>query len=159
MRRTVFLATLLASASVCAFATSPNTWSSFVDAWQNYAPTASDPLFTEIAAFTPEKAVTVTRIEIDAHIGPLNNSTTPFSACVINPSLTLKGDMTAYTLTLNTPPNVGTAFHSYTNSGALNLSFAAGTKLTLTANQGDANCTGGASQVNIVIHYRGADEY
>ena len=89
MKRTLLLAILLASASVCALAASPNTWSSFVDAWQNYSPNGGDPLFTEIAAFTPEKAIMVTRIEIDAHIGPLNNSTTPFSACVTNPSLTL----------------------------------------------------------------------
>jgi hypothetical protein len=157
MKRTVFLATLLASASVCAFAASPHTWSSFVDAWQNYAPTAGDPLFTEISAFTPEKAIIVTKIEIDAHIGPLNNSTTPFSACATNPSLTLRGGANVYTLTLTTPPNVGTAFHSYTDSGALNLSFAAGTRVSLDANQGDANCAGG-NQVNIVVHYRGPDE-
>jgi hypothetical protein len=157
MKRTAFFAILLAIASVCAFAASPKTWSSFVDAWPNYAPTASDPLFTELAAFTPETAITVTRIEIDAHIGPLNNSTTPFSACAVNPSLTLKGGTKAYTLTLTTPPNIGTAFHSYTDSGALNLSFAAGTKLTLTADQGDVNCVGG-NEVNIVVHYRGADD-
>jgi len=157
MKQILVLAALLASACVSVFAASPITWSSFVDGWQNYAPNPSDPKFAEIAAFTPDAAITVTRIEIDAHIGPLNNSTTPFTACAINPSLTLKGGTKTHTLTLNTPPNVGTAFHSYSDSGPLNLQFAAGTRLELVANQGDVNCAGG-NQVNIVVHYRVSEE-
>ena len=154
MKKNMFLAVLLASLSVPGFAASPQTWSSFVDSWLNYTPLASDPAFTEISAFTPESAITITRIEIDAHIGPFNNSTNPFSACATNPSLTLTGGTKTYTLTLVTPPNLGTGgLHSYTDSGALSLRFAAGTKLVLTANQGDPSCAGG-TQVNIVVHYR-----
>ena len=153
MKRSVFLAILLASISASGFAASSKTWSSYVDAWLNYSPTASDPDFNEISAFTPGTAITVTGIEIDAHVGPLSNSTTPFSACSTNPSLTLKGGNQTHTLALTTPANVGTAFHSYTSSGALNLEFAAGTKLALVANLGDANCAGG-NAVNIVVHYR-----
>ena len=157
MKKSMFLAILLSCVSVSGFAASPKTWGSYVDSWLNYSPTAIDPSFTEISAFTPETAVTVTRIEIDAHIGPLNNSTIPFSACVANPSLTLTGGTKTFTLTLSTPPNVGTAFHSYTNSGALRLSFPAGTRLSLSANLGDPNCQGGNVMKN-VVHYRGMDE-
>jgi len=156
VKKIVLLGISFVSAAVYAFATDP-AWSSFVDSWQNYSPTASDPASTEISAFTPEREIIVSRIEIDAHIGPLNNSTTPFSACATNPSLTLKGGTKTYTLELTTPPNVSTAFHSYTDSGPLRLAFGAGTKLTLVANPGDANCVGG-NEVNIVLHYHNQDE-
>jgi hypothetical protein len=158
MKKSIFLAILLASVSVPGFAASPKTWSSFVDAWLNYSPTASDPDAAEVSAFTPESDITVTRIEIDAHVGPLNNSTVPFSACATNPSLTLEGGAKHFTLTLTTPRNLSSpAFHSYTASRALRLDFAAGTRLSLTANQGDANCAGG-NEVNIVVHYLGQNE-
>jgi hypothetical protein len=157
MRNSICLAILLASVSVSGFAASPKTWSSYVDVWQNYSPIVGDPAFAEISAFTPETAITVTRIEIDARVGPIDNSTTPFSACATNHSLTLRGANRSYTLTLNTPPNVGTALHSYTDSGTLRLRVGAGTRLSLAANQGDPNCQGGGA-VNIVVHYQGQDE-
>ncbi len=64
-------------------------WNSYVDGWLNSSPLADDPTFNEVSAFTPESAVIVTRIEVDAHVGPMSNSTNPFSACATNPSLTL----------------------------------------------------------------------
>jgi hypothetical protein len=153
MKRIVFLTIVMASLAVSGFAATPGTWNSYVDSWLNYSPIPSDPAFTEISAYTPETAVVVTRIEIDAHVGPLNNSTNPFSPCVTNPSLTIAGGAKSYTLTLTTPPNLSTGgLHSYTDSGALSLRFAAGTRLVLTANQGDSSCSGG-NQVNIVVHY------
>ena len=159
MKKNLFLVVLLASVSLPALAATPKTWSSYVDFWLNYTPVASDPAFTEISAFTPDSAITVTRIEIDAHVGPLNNSTTPLSACVTNPSLTLTGGTKTFTLTLATPPNLSNpSFHSYTDSGALRLNFPAHTRLSLRAIVGDSNCAGG-SEVNIVVQYRGQDEY
>lgn len=128
-------------------------WNSYVDGWLNYSPLADDPTFNEVSAFTPESAVIVTRIEVDAHVGPINNSTNPFSACATNPSLTLTGGTSTYTLTLATPTNVDNgALHSYTDSGGLALAFAPSTRLALTANLGDANCAGG-NEVNVVVHY------
>ena len=157
MKRIVLLATLLASALVCAFAAGPNTWSSYVDDWGYYAlGVDSDPVIAEIAAFTPEKAITVTRLEIEAVHGPYKYNSSPVSVCVINPSLTLKGGTTAYTLPITASTNIANNLHSFTDSGVLNLRFDAGTKLTLNANQGDANCVG-PIKVNIVVQYHGSD--
>ena len=128
------------------------TWSAYVDSWATYAPNINDPAANEISAFTPECPILVSRIEIDAHIGPFAIGT-PSTQCITNQSLTLTDGTNPYTLTLNTTPNiVGGGLHSYTDSGALKLKFPAQTKLTLLANQGDPACFG-SNEVNIVVHY------
>jgi len=128
------------------------TWSAYVDSWAMYVPNPNEPAANEVAAFTPECPIIVTRIEIDAHIGPYAIGT-PATQCITNQSLTLTDGKTPYTLTLNTPPNVlNGGLHSYSDSGAIKLKYAAQSKLTLLANQGDPACFGG-SEVNVVVHY------
>ena len=128
------------------------TWSAYVDSWATYAPNPNDPAANEVAAFTPECPILVSRIEIDAHIGPYAIGT-PAAQCITNQSLTLTDGKSPYTLTLNTPPNVLTGgLHSYTDSGPIKLKFAEQSKLNLLANQGDPACFGG-NEVNIVVHY------
>jgi hypothetical protein len=127
-----------------------STWSAYVDSWATYVPNANDPAANEVAAFTPECAVLVTRVEIDAHIGPYAIGT-PAAQCIQNQSLTLTDGKTPYTLILNTPPNVlNGGLHSYTDSGAIKLKFPEQTKLTLLANQGDPAW---GNEVNVVVHY------
>jgi hypothetical protein len=144
----VLLAALLATACLSALASTPITWSAFASSW------TANSFSSEIAAFTPDSAIIVTRIEMDGS-GPFNFLTQ--GPCATIPSLTIKGGTTTYTLPFALPDLSTGINHDYTDSGRLHLDFAGGTKLTLTANGGDANCVV-PSSVEIVVQYHGTDE-
>jgi len=157
MKRIILLAILSVTTCVCALARSTSTWSSFVSNWGDYVPNVPSHTFvTQINAFTPDTAITVTRIEMDAVQGSSSFDGTQFVACPTNASVTLQGGTTAYTLSMAPPqilPNpIPTDLHSYTDSGPLNLSFAAGSRLTLHANQADEHCNI-PEKVQIVVQY------
>ncbi len=160
MKRIALLAVLFAGVCVCAVAGTPSTWSAFVSNWFLVPQFPGDTFTPEISALTPGTAITVTRIEMVAQNGPVDVSTGVPQACTTSPSLTIQGGTTTYTLPMAAPPqsvlDSGTS-HSDTNSGPLSLAFAAGTRITLTVNQGDANCFK-PGNVNITIQYHSSDQ-
>jgi hypothetical protein len=153
----------MASACVCALASAPSTWSSFVYSWFDYNPSLpSDTFATQINAFTPDTAITVTRIEMDAVQGSFSFDGTQFIVCPTNASVTLQGGTTKSTLSMAPPqtlpsPTIPGDLNSFTDSGPLNLSFAAGSKLALIANQADASCNI-PTKVQIVVQYHAANQ-
>jgi hypothetical protein len=164
MKRIVLLVFLSVAACVCALARSTGTWSSFVYNWADYSPNLpSNTFVAQINAFTPDTAIIVTRIEMDAVQGSTTFDGTQFVACPTNASVALQGAKTAYTLSmappqgLPSPPAGPLDLHSYTDSGPLHLSVAAGSRLSLDANQADPNCTI-PTKVQIVVQYHAVEE-
>jgi collagen triple helix repeat protein len=103
--------------------------------WNSYVPAAlSTPVVA--AAFTPDNAITVTRMQAQALVAPAN--------CRTNLMMQLSDGTTATTLPVSAAAN---------DSGTLALNFGAGTplKLTITPSSG---CSTPPVSINIAIQYQ-----
>jgi hypothetical protein len=89
------------------------------------------------STWTPDKAVTVTRVQVQAKAGP--------AGCSTNAVVRLTDG--------SSPINV-TIAAAASDSGAVTQNFAAGTSLTLSVQTAAAGCTTTPADVNVTIQYR-----
>ncbi len=155
-------------------ATSPLVWNSWLRG--SLVPPSKSPagLFS---SFTPANDITITRIEIEALGGPSRSvrpvffcPNGPLVTCTVRPSVRITNGILSHTVAFSdaTILPVGDCFGgrrdsgSSTDSGPLELRFAAGTKIQLIAVPGDpdeGSVQGGISacvafDLNITVQYR-----
>jgi hypothetical protein len=104
-------------------------------AWTTYIGPLSQT-FTA-STFTPDTAITVTRIEVRLRTAP--------AGCATTPRVRVTDGTTAQVVTINS---------AYENSGALALNYAAGVPISLQLNREAAGCTTEPRAANIVVQYR-----
>jgi hypothetical protein len=89
------------------------------------------------ATWTPDKAVTVTRLQVQAKTAP--------SGCATNAVVRFTDGTTPINLTITAAAN---------DSGAITQNYAAGTSLTVAVQTVAAGCTTSPADVNVVVQYR-----
>jgi hypothetical protein len=120
-----------------------STWSSHVESTSTYSDQNK-----VVARFTPDQAITVTRLELQSAFGSsrADFSLGQYVQCTKPISFQLTDGTTSYTLILPGPsvlpvpfPSAATTnLSSFADSGRLNLSFSRGKALTVLVLQGDA---------------------
>jgi hypothetical protein len=140
------------------------TWSSHVESTSTYSVQNN-----VVARFTPDQAITVTRIELQSAFGSsrAEYSLGQYAQCAKPISFQLTDGTTSYTLTLPGPSVLpvpyGSAasanFSSFADSGRLDLRFRGGNTLTVLVLQGDAPqgssasaCFATATSVTVQYH-------
>jgi hypothetical protein len=157
---------LLVGSAPLLFAVGPLTWSSFVPAAGFYDTSAGGSGGSDVVSrFTPAKAITVTRIEVQAAQGSerlVFSPTFQAIACTKPVAFKITDGTTSSTLTLPSATTLvpGNLNPSSADSGPLDVAFAAGAKLVLTVVQGDppdpiTGATGClANNINITVQYK-----
>jgi hypothetical protein len=156
------LACLVFGASVWA-RVGPLTWNSFVIFsfyYDSSVPNTSDV----VSRFTPEQAIAVTRIEVQAVLGSqrYNRPAGTTIPCTMPISFKITDGEQSFTLPLPSAATVVTNSYnsSSADSGPLDLAFPAGAKIVLSVIQGDPEDPGSnkskcfAQQVNITVQYK-----
>jgi hypothetical protein len=92
-----------------------------------------------VSAFTPDTAITVTRIQLQMPHGP--------GTCTVNARIRVTDGTTSHQLTVNS---------SYVDSGPIALDFEAGKQLTVSVSRA-ASCVKdqGPEDGNVIVQYRG----
>jgi len=89
------------------------------------------------STWTPDKAVTVTRVQVQARTAP--------SGCTTNAIVRLTDGTTPVNVTISAAAN---------DSGAIAQSYAAGASLTVAVQTAAAGCTTSPSDANVIVQYR-----
>ena len=89
------------------------------------------------STWTPDKAVTVTRVQVQAKTAP--------SGCTTNAVVRLTDGATPVNLTIAAAAN---------DSGAIAQNYAAGASLTIAVQTGAAGCATSPADANVVVQYR-----
>ena len=134
-------------------ASAPGIWSTSIEA---FAVNGGEPPAVK-SMMTADTQMKVTRIEIFDEQGPrlnLSGITSPFLPCSPQPAVTLTDGVTTFTLALSSqflPKSAAT----YTDSGSLNLTFPAGTRISLVIAppQARQSAVCMAKQLNVLVHF------
>ncbi len=143
-----------------------STWSSHVESTSTY--TDQNNI---VARFTPDNAITVTRVELQSAFGSsrANFGLGQYEQCVKPISFELTDGTTSFTLVLPAPPVLPVPFasaasanlSSFADSGRLNLNFSRGRTLTVLVLQGDPQDSSDsacfATATSVTVQYHDAD--
>jgi hypothetical protein len=147
----------------------PLVWSTNVLVVGNYVSSVRPGASNIVTTFTPDVPVTISRIELQAAFGA--SKTTSFFPvtivpCDVPPAIQVTDGTNSSTLTIpnapisTNPPAQPTVGSASADSGPINLTFPAGTKISVVVLPGDQgkNNFCNAGDINLTIQYRQAPQ-
>ncbi|MBA3913144.1 MAG: hypothetical protein H0X25_04670 [Acidobacteriales bacterium] len=157
-KSTSLLVVALSLLATFAQAQAPSLWNAKVDSLGNFVMQNTFPLESDVISnFTPDTAITVTRLQLQAAGSYINGGANNLSSCAKVPAIQITDGNKKYALAI---PNASIQYNQHNeqyagsvsnDSGPIRLSFPPGALLTLRALAGDKGCS--PYEINITVQY------